>query len=57
MMIKWGRNENDKFNGERSYDILERRDRKDKMPTEKGDDYIKVRRGEENIRREKQIIE
>ena len=26
---------------------------KTKLPTAKGDDYIKVRRGEENIRRDK----
>ena len=31
MMIKSGRNENDKFNGEVSYDILEGHDRKDKI--------------------------
>jgi hypothetical protein len=31
MMIKWGRNEADKIDGEVSYDILQGRDRKDKI--------------------------
>lgn len=53
MMIKGGRNEADKINGEVSYDILEGAIEKTKLTREEGDDYIKVRRGEENIRRDK----
>jgi hypothetical protein len=56
MMLKWGGNEAYKIYGEESCDILEGSREKTKLTREEGDDQIKVRRGEENIRREKEII-
>jgi hypothetical protein len=56
MMLKWGGNEAYKIYGEESCDILEGSIEKTKLTREEGDDQIKLRRREENIRREKEII-
>ena len=48
MMIKWGRNEADKINGEVSYDILGGAIEKTKLTREKADDHKGSKRRREH---------